>query len=523
MTAPPYFWVREDADLADLARLAAYLSLDVHPGDVIALEGDLGAGKTTFARSLIGCLSEGGVTEVPSPTFTLIQCYELARMTVFHADLYRLASETEAAEIGLEDALATGLTLIEWPDRIRALLPPDRLDLDLAEGSAADRRRITLTGHGTWAPRLERLAAMMAFTASAGLGAAAPRFLLGDASTRAYSRIDGHGRPLILMDSPRRPDGPPIRDGKPYSAIAHLAEDVSAFVAVGEALRSYGLSAPELHAADLDHGFLLIEDLGDRVFGAEIAAGRPMAPLYQAAVDVLIALRTHAPPAVLPVPGGGGHDLAGFDLEALTIEIELLTDWYYPAAMGQPIPEAVKADFLSRWVPLLTPLASHREAWVLRDYHSPNLIWLPERTGLARVGIIDYQDAMRGHAAYDLVSLLQDARLDAPADLEQELLDRYCATVASQDRSFDADEFRLAYAVCGAERNTKILGIFARLAMRDGKFGYLRHMPRIWGYLERNLAHPGLKSLRAWYDGTFPAAGRALCLSIGPGAREATG
>jgi aminoglycoside/choline kinase family phosphotransferase len=173
------------------------------------------------------------------------------------------------------------------------------------------------------------------------------------------------------------------------------------------------------------------------------------------------------------------------------------------------MPPHARAAFDAAWQTLLAQLAADASGWVLRDVHSPNLIWLAGRAGPARVGIIDFQDAMRGSPAYDLVSLLQDARLDVSADLERRLLDRYCAAAARHDGAFDAADFRFAYWALGAQRNTKILGIFARLACRDGKPRYLRHMPRIWGYLDRCLAFPGLETLAAWYEHHLPRSARA--------------
>src|SRR4029077_20603859 len=152
--------------------------------------------------------------------------------------------------------------------------------------------------------------------------------------------------------------------------------------------------------------------------------------------------------------------------------------------------------------------------WVLRDYHSPNLMWLPDRKGLKRVGLLDFQDALRGPLAYDLVSLLQDARLDVPEALERDQLARYCSARNAQSPHFSSDQFRTLYATLGAQRNSKILGIFARLAKRDGKRGYLAHIPRVARYLERNLAHPTLAALRAWYARELPPADRMPSLSL---------
>jgi len=172
------------------------------------------------------------------------------------------------------------------------------------------------------------------------------------------------------------------------------------------------------------------------------------------------------------------------------------------------VPQPERTEFVALWADVFEQLAKMPVAWVLRDYHSPNLLWLPEREGIARVGVIDFQDAMRGPAAYDLVSLLQDARVDVAAELEALLFDHYCAGVAARGTGFDRDAFAFAYAALGAQRNTKIVGIFARLAKRDGKPGYLRHIPRLWRYLERDLAHPRLASLKRWYDRHLPTDAR---------------
>jgi aminoglycoside/choline kinase family phosphotransferase len=314
------------------------------------------------------------------------------------------------------------------------------------------------------------------------------------------------GRNAILMNSPRQPDGPPIRDGKPYSALVHLAEDVTPFVAVASALRERGLSAPAVYAFDLDEGFLILEDLGDRLFTSEIAKGRSLAELYRPAVDVLAALARKPPPALLPIEGHAPYRLPAYDAEAMLTETSLLIDWFWPSLHGKPAPEALRQEYFGLWRPLLEDAAKADQGWVVRDYHSPNLMWLPERTGIKQVGILDFQDALKGPLAYDLVSLLQDARLDVPEALERDELARYCAARNAQSQHFSSDRFRTLYATLGAQRNSKILGIFARLAKRDGKRGYLAHIPRVARYLERDLAHPALAELRRFYARELPPA-----------------
>lgn len=500
----------DDIDLKRLSATAGALALILRPGDLVTLSGPLGAGKTAFARALIAHIGESADLEVPSPTFALAQSYETARMTVTHFDCYRLEHVEEAEELGLDEALSAGTVLVEWPERIDGFLGKDRLDIRIEDGRTDDLRRMELVGQGDWSDRLGRYAALQAFLANAGWAEAGTRLLQGDASPRRYVRLERDGQSALLMDAPRQPDGPPIRDGLPYSAIAHLAEDIRAFVAVGEALVERGLRAPKILAHDLEHGFLILEDLGNEVYQSSIPDGADQPTLTRAAVDVLIVLRASPPPQALPLPDGSVHRLPDFDRRAFAIETSLLLDWFWPALHGEAAPAGLGKEFDRIWDPLFATVENEDQGWLLRDFHSPNLLWLPGQEGLARVGVIDYQDALRGPLAYDLVSLLQDARIDLPAALEEELLAYYCAECATRDPRFDPTKFKTAYAILGAQRNTKILGIFARLAARDGKTGYLAHVPRVSAYLERNLAHPALAELRAWYETNLPAESRRL-------------
>lgn len=495
-------WIVESVDETRLAHLAELIALKVHVGDLITLTGDLGAGKTTFARAFIRAMLDAPQAEVPSPTFTLVQPYATPRLDVAHFDLYRLTSGDELDEIGFDEAIAGGLALVEWPERAEGRLHGSHLDIALSAGTSPETRTVTITPDARWTARIDRLRDIDTFIADR---AGRLRYLQGDASTRAYARLTAPNSSFVLMDSPRQPDGPPIRNGLPYSQIAHLAEDVTAFHAIADALASCGMTVPTIRAFDHERGLLLIDDLGDLTYGLALAQGLDQRTLWTAAVDGLVALCAHPPPERLPVPGSAAeHTLHRFDRTALMIEVELTTDWYWPAVKGSAIPADVKADFVRIWNALIDWIETLPLGWVLRDYHSPNLMWL----GHGRVGVLDFQDAMRGPWAYDVVSLLQDARLDVPEDIERDLLAHYRQEVARREPSFDAAAFDTAYAVLGAQRNTKLLGIFRRLAHRDGKTAYLAHIPRIWRYLERDLAHPALADLAAWFDMHFPPAGR---------------
>ncbi|MFT0859324.1 tRNA (adenosine(37)-N6)-threonylcarbamoyltransferase complex ATPase subunit type 1 TsaE [Ancylobacter sp. G4_0304] len=489
-------------------RLAMDLVATLAPGDIVALNGDLGAGKTTLARALVRALAEDDELEVPSPTFTLMQLYDLPRHRVVHADLYRLGEPEELEEIGWSDQTDGAVVLVEWPERGgEAMLGANRLDITISipEQNPEHARRVRLLGHGRLAEALRRMRAIRALIDLAGFGPALRRHLQGDASSRTYERLIGAKRNAVLMNAPRRPDGPPVRGGRPYSQIAHLAEDVKPFVAMARGLKARGFSAPTIYAADLNEGLLVIEDLGDE----GVLAGLPAAPVperYEAAADVLAELHQLDLPSTLPVSPEIDHHLPAYDMEALLIEAELLLDWYLPhrgvpaAAPNSPM----RGAFRALWSEALAGPLAQKPVWVLRDYHSPNLMWLPEREGTARVGLLDFQDAVMGPAAYDLVSLTQDARVDVPEELELSLLGRYIKARRLADPGFDMRGFAASYAVMGAQRATKILGIFARLNRRDGKPHYLRHIPRIWTYLERCLAFTELDALKAWFAAHVP-------------------
>jgi tRNA threonylcarbamoyl adenosine modification protein YjeE len=502
-------WTRE-LDEAGCVRLAELLALKIGRGDVVALRGELGAGKTTLARALIAALLGSGEAEVPSPTFSLRQTYATPRLTISHFDFYRLSGAEEARELGFEEALQDGAVVIEWPERAAALLPAGRFEIELGETAHQNVRRVTLRGVGDAAARAARIGEVLAFLdASPAWNGARIAYLQGDASTRTYARLIEGERTVLLMDAPRQPDGPPIRDGKSYSQIARLAEDmVRPFVAIGAVLRGAGLSAPGVAAADLDKGLLLVEDLGDRLFAREVASGASQAELWRTAVDALVHLRGVPVPGSFPLPDGTSYRLPRRDRAALEIEIDLVIDWLWPELKGGPAPDAARAEFQAGWQPILDRLLALPGGWLLRDYHSPNLIWLPERRGVARVGILDFQDAVNEHLAFDLVSLLQDARVDVSEALERDMFAYYCAAVRKAEPRFDQEEFTFAYNAFGAQRNSKILGIFARLARRDGKSQYLAHLPRVWGYLQRNLRHVTLRPVAAWYERHFPPSVR---------------
>jgi N-acetylmuramate 1-kinase len=480
-------------DLSDEAAtqaLAEDVAVFLARGDVVALSGGLGAGKTTFARALLRAVADDPGLEVPSPTFTLVQTYGGRRLPVTHFDLYRLSAAEELDEIGFDDSVSHGAVLVEWPERAPSRLPAERLDLHFE--IAGTGRRVVAGGEGRLFGRFQRSHAIRAFLDRNGWPGAARRFLQGDASTRAYERIRKATKKAVLMDWPP-PQGAATGDPR----AMYRAREVRPFIAVDIALREAGLSAPEIYAADTGSGFLLMEDFGTEGI---VEGDRPIPERYRVALAALAEIHGRSRPAELPLPGDATHRLPDFSSEALAAELELFPDWYIPHAANRPATRAEREGMLGVWKPLLDRLRNTERSWALLDVHSPNLLWLPDRDGIRRVGFLDFQDAMMGPSAYDVASLAEDARITVSVGLERDLVDHYLSLRRESDAGFDTAAFVEAYAIVAAQRATRILGVFARLANRDGKTGYLRHIPRVREYLARSLSHPVLSGLSLWYE-----------------------
>ncbi len=480
-------------DEAATIELGEDLALALKAGDCLALSGDLGAGKSTLARAFLRAMADDEALEVPSPTFTLVQSYDL-RIPVSHFDLYRLADVSELDELGFDEALSDGICLVEWPENALPALPKTRITATFSH--LDDGRIVTLSGDATALARIERSLAIRNFLRKRGHGQAKRRHLSGDASARAYERILMPGEPTrILMDSARHKPGPILQDGKYYQQLAHLAEDVIPFVAIARDIRDKGFCAPQVYESDLGAGILLIEDLGSN--GVLDADGRPIAGRYVESVRVLAHL--HAQPVTrnISLSKSVTHHIPDFDRTAMKIETSLLIDWYLPWKRGEKASDAERAGYFAVWDHLIDLLATSEKKLLLRDFHSPNIIWRDDRSGFDRVGIIDFQDAMIGPTAYDVASITQDARVTIEPDLCTEMLSFYCSERHALG-AFDETAFRRDWHLMSAQRNCKLVGIWVRLMQRDGKPFYLKHMPRTFSYLQVALQHEALAPLRDW-------------------------
>ena len=348
----------------------------------------------------------------------------------------------------------------------------------------------------------DRETALDAFLEAAGWAKAERRPLAGDASTRRYVRLVDGERTAMLMDAPAGAEAPACppdaspedRQALGYNAQARLAgPNLAAFAGLSHALCERGFSAPTILASDIEAGFLLLEDLGDDLFARLLPEQMHEGTLYAAAVDTLAALYRCSFPASVEADG---HEwpLLAYDSTALMAEADLFLEWFLARHAGIEIDERAKAEWHDIWMRAFKRLESCPPGLVLRDYHAENLIYLPDREGEAAVGLLDFQDALMGHPAYDLVSLLEDARRNVDRKLAVPLKARFVERAGIADAAgFDA-----AYAVLGAQRNAKILGIFVRLAVRDGKARYLDMLPRVARHFAGDIQHPALMELNMW-------------------------
>lgn len=444
------------------ATLARALGAQLRPGDVLLLSGGIGAGKTHFARAMIQSMQDRP-EDVPSPTFTLVQEYDTTRGPLWHSDLYRLSHPDEVFELGLVDAFTDAICVVEWPDRLDNLAPASALRLSFATTATENLRELTISWTDIgWDARLS---AVLAVTPTLPLSQEVNDFLMrigwdgtdaqamtGDASSRMYMRLHRDGRSAVLMIDPNG--------------------DTALFARLARYLTGIGLSAP--HVLAEAPGLLLLEDMGDALIARLSVTPEAEKRLYLTATDALIRLHDQTPPPGLPeaVP------------DYLAQAIDLAFTFY------APMPDLM-ADAIDTFRPILAAHAAPEDVMILRDYHAENILLMEGRTGAARAGLLDFQDALVGHTAYDLVSLCRDVRRDVLPATEEACIQAYLNATGS-----DPDAFRAAYAVLGVQRNLRILGVFARLAVTQGKTRYLDFLPRTWAHIQTQLAHPALAPMR---------------------------
>lgn len=330
----------------------------------------------------------------------------------------------------------------------------------------------------------DRLTLLNDFLKQNGWDDGSRRLLAADASFRHYDRLTRLDESRVLMDAP-----PPMENVRPFLKVARHLEKL-------------GYSAPHVYAADEENGFVLLEDFGDATYTRLLKKGEDERALYTLATDLLVDL--HKLDEETAVPEG----LPPYDDDALLREAMLFPDWFMPAAFGHETDKAAADEYALLWQEVFPLVQKMPKTIVLRDYHVDNLMILDGKTGLQACGLLDFQDALAGAVTYDIMSLLEDARRDISPELFKEMQDRYIAAMA--DKLPSKEEFLTSWAILAAQRHAKVLGIFVRLCVRDGKPVYLQHLPRLWRLIERALEHPALAKLRLWFDKNVPAEFRGI-------------
>ena len=489
--------ILENCTQHDVESIARNLALASKNGDLITLSGVLGAGKSLFARAFIRQYQQMPDLEVPSPTYLIAIEYNITpAKNVTHVDLYRISGDEELDELGIDEALQDGIVLLEWPQQVSHISNVQPLDICF-EITDEFTRKLIFTGNKNIITRYRRSAQIDQFLRQNIPAIYSRNPIDADASARNYELINFNNEIRILMDAPKATDGPIVKNGLPYSQIAHLAEEVRPFVAMAKLLRANGIFAPQIFAHDYDSGLVLLEYLGDEPI---IDSKRcPILERYVQAAKLLAHIHKMKWHQSNKYGEGELYHIPTFDEPAMIIEVELLTNWYLKEHQSGGEKEDIE-EYLQIWSRYCALAQNFSKSIVLRDYHSPNIIWNKQNEGNDRLGVIDFQDAMIGPAVYDLVSLAQDARIEIDGAQEEQIIRHYLGEAAANDIAIDEPQFRFEYAMMGAQRASKLLGLFVRLDIRDGKSAYRKLLPGMRNYLERNLQHPKLSQYRNWCE-----------------------
>ncbi|MDB4225408.1 MAG: tRNA (adenosine(37)-N6)-threonylcarbamoyltransferase complex ATPase subunit type 1 TsaE [Alphaproteobacteria bacterium] len=476
--------------LKDTEALAKEVSLILQKGDFISLIGELGSGKTTLTKYIVNSVCEHN-QEVTSPTFNLSQTYPTQRCPITHYDLYRIEDYADLEEIGFNEALEEGVVIIEWAEKFSDELPKDRLQIKI-EDNGRNKRIIHITGYGSWEKRLKRNIHLNSFIAQCNLEVVDRNWMKGDASERSYQRIITNNNSYVVMNHNQR---------KNKQNPTKLAEGLEAFILINYHLENLGVKVPKIIKIDRKNSFLLLEDLGNIQYSQIDLSGNDTFDYYLPAVESLVLIQNFYPKKSLE-HDGMKHILNSYDNNIYLEEVKLLTNWYWPYKKSTLCKANAYNEYISIWLALISKI-SQSSSLTLRDFHSPNLLWVDNEKGLRRCGIIDFQDALIGHPLYDVISLTQDARIDINKELETQILNYYIELKYSESPKDLRADIMQDYYIIATQRCFKILGVFARLAMSNNSPEYLLHMPRIIGYIERNFENEILRDLKEWFERNF--------------------
>ena len=476
-------------DLSDLEKFVRELSPLLIKGDVVALNGQIGSGKTTLAKLLINNLTQTPIEDIISPTFTLCQTYNRDALEIVHYDFYRIESEVELLEIDLHESLKDKICIIEWANKFSDLLPKDRIEI-LIE-CANTERVYNITPLGRFKEAIININKMENFLCNLDIKFTELKKLPGDASNRKYFRVIRPDDTMILMDATQEND---IR-GK-----TGLSNGVDDFIVIGEYLDSIDVRVPKLIARNKIDNMILEEDLGEYCY-TDILTKDNYRKLYSPAIKTLIHISDIKHPKNIS-KDSNPHYLQDFDLDIYLNEAEIFIDYYWPFINGKICSADEKQEFILIMAGVHSNLTDDKTL-MLRDFHSPNLMFLENESGFKKCAVIDFQDALFGHPLYDLVSLTNDARYTINEDHEKYLIELYKKDFSFNNFQFDNFSFMQQYQILGVQRSIKILGIFARIAILESNQNYLVHMPRVINYIKRIMHSGSIPELTKWLNRNF--------------------
>mgnify|MGYP001272369135 FL=1 len=476
-------------NLSDLEKLAKELVPLLNEGGVMTLNGQIGAGKTTLAKLIIQELTQTPLEDIVSPTFNLYHTYNKDNLEIAHYDFYRIESEIELLEIDLNESLTDKICIIEWADKFRDLLPKDRIEIFIK--CKKNERVYRINPLGKFREVVSDRAKIENYLGGLDINFTELQRLPGDASKRNYYRVMSPDNTMILMDATQESN---------IKSKTGLSNGIDDFIKIQKYLDSIDVRVPKLIVRNRTDNILLEEDLGEYSY-ADMLTKENYQKLYNPAIKTLIHISNINHPKNISTDSNP-HYLKEFDLDIYLNEAEIFIDYYWPFIHGKQCNADKKQEFTHVMGEVYSNLTDDKTL-MLRDFHSPNLLFLENEDGFRKCAVIDFQDALFGHPLYDLVSLTNDARTTIDEHQEKYLIDLYKKDFPFNNFQFDSLSFIEQYHILGVQRSIKILGIFARLAILETNQNYLVHMPRVICYIKRIMQSGSIQTLACWLNQNF--------------------
>lgn len=473
--------------LNELDAFVKYIAPIFEKGDLLALNGEIGSGKTTLTKHLINYLTATSIDKINSPTFNLCQTYSKDDLIISHYDFYRLDYLQEIEELDINDSIKNNFTIIEWANKFSSILPRDHIEIQI--NNKFHQREYKILFHGEYAKKIIAHKNRLSFLSNSNFNIKKITNMRGDASKRKYYRVNDGKENFVLMDA-----------SEDSINKTTTSETITDFIIFGKYLEDIGLRVPKIYEFDIQKHLILEEDLGLTTYD-ELYSKLSFQDLINPAIESLLIL-VHSNYKNINDLDGRAFEPKNFDEKVFINESKIFIDYYWPYVKNSICPEEKKYEFLSIIEKIYSDLSTDKTL-VLRDYHSPNLHYLQNEKGHRKCALIDFQDALLGHPLYDLVSLAQDARFTISEDQERYIVDTFEDKFLFNDFQLSKSSLNEQYKILAIQRSLKILGIFARLSLLEGKNNYIIHMPRVVDYIRRSMDCSLLHNLTHWLKINF--------------------